>query len=248
LEALIDTHSHLYLDAFADDLDAVMDRAHEAGVEEIIMPAIDLKSIEPALKLCESHSDLFAMVALHPSETAKATDADFEKMASYADHPRVVAIGETGLDYYWDTSFVDRQEYFLRKHIQLAIKEDLPIVFHNRDATDDLIRILTEEKKATSEPEKLRGIFHCFGGPATAAEAILGLGFLVGIGGTLTFKNGGVPGAIAEIPLSSIVLETDAPFLAPVPFRGKRNEPAHVVRVAEKLDFSEIRGRRRDRE
>jgi len=232
---VIDTHSHLYLDAFDDDLDAVLDRAREAGVAEIIMPAIDLNSIEQALKLCEKHPNLYAMVALHPSETKEATDADFETVASYTSHPRVVAIGETGLDYYWDTSFVDRQEYFLRKHIQLAVESDLPIVFHNRDATDDLIRILSEEKECTPDPSRLRGIFHCFGGPASAVEAILGLGFFVGLGGTLTFKNGGVPDAITGIPLTSIVLETDAPFLAPVPYRGKRNEPAHILRVAEKL-------------
>jgi TatD DNase family protein len=232
---LIDTHAHLYLDPFSDDLQSVLDDAERAGVVQIIMPAIDLDSIGKAIDLCEAHENLFAMAAIHPSETKTATDSDFEEMRSFVRHSSVIAIGETGLDYYWDKSFTDRQHYYLRKHIRLAIEEDLPLILHNREASDDLIKILSEEKAASESPGKLRGIFHCFSGPASLGKSILDLGFHVGIGGTLTFKNAGVPDAITDIPLSSIVLETDAPFLAPVPFRGKRNEPSYLRRVVEKL-------------
>jgi TatD DNase family protein len=175
------------------------------------------------------------MAAIHPSETKNASDADFETVASYCARDEIVAVGETGLDYYWDRSFDERQKDFLRRHARLAAETDLPLVLHNREATGDLIRVLKEEKEALDDPARLRGVFHCFGGPAEAVPDVLALGFLVGIGGTLTFKNGGVPEAIADIPIEAIVLETDAPYLAPVPFRGKRNEPAHVRYVAERL-------------
>lgn len=237
---LIDSHAHIYLDAFSEDLEAVIERAQDKGVEKIIMPAIDLDSIRQALDLCDRYSGLYAMAALHPSETKEATDEEFDLVAAYCDDPRVVAIGETGLDYYWDRSFDERQQEFLIRHVQLAIEKNLPLILHNREASDDLVRLLRQEKEKAVEPERLRGIFHCFGGTPEFARQVMDLGFHVGLGGTLTFKNAGVPDAIESIPMERIVLETDAPFLAPVPFRGKRNEPAHVRLVAEKL--AEVKG------
>ena len=142
---LIDTHAHLYLDEFEGDLEAVIDRAREAGVARILLPAIDVPSVHRALRLCERFDGVYAMAALHPTETKEATTTDFDAVASLCDDPRVVAVGETGLDYYWDRSFDDRQQEFLRLHIRLAMDRKLPIVFHNREAFGDLIRIVEEE-------------------------------------------------------------------------------------------------------
>jgi TatD DNase family protein len=236
---LIDTHAHLYLDRFEADRDDVVARAHEAGVGTIVMPAIDVASIHRALALCDRYTDLYAMAALHPSDTKEATETDFAAIEAFCEDPRIVAVGESGLDYYWDRSFDAVQERFFRRHIQLAIRTGLPLILHLRDkqgrddAHRDMVRILREEREAA--PERLRGIFHCFGGPAWLVEASAEIGFLLGIGGTLTFKNSGVAELVREIPLDRIVLETDAPFLAPEPHRGKRNEPAYTALVAERL-------------
>ncbi len=186
------------------------------------------------------------MAGLHPTETRKATEADLAEIEVLCNEPRVIAIGESGLDYYWDQSFIPKQQEVLRFHARLAIETDLPLVLHNRDqqnqsgSSDDLVRILREEQLAAPSGKRLFGVFHCFGGSPQFARAVLEIGFRIGVGGTLTFKNGGVPEAIADVPLDRIVLETDAPFLAPVPFRGKRNEPAYTLLVAEKL--AELRG------
>lgn len=211
-------------------------RAKAAGVETIVMPAIDVASIHDALALCDKHEGLYAMSAIHPSDTKDATDEDFEAVVAFCDDPRIVAVGESGLDYYWDRSFDEKQQDFFRRHIQLAIEKDLPLILHMRDKQGrdevhrDMVRILKEEKA-----ENLRGIFHCFGGPAWLVEEAVSLNFLLGIGGTVTFKNSGVAELVADIPLDRIVLETDAPFLAPVPHRGERNEPAYTRLVAEKV-------------
>ncbi|MEP0547984.1 MAG: TatD family hydrolase [Rhodothermales bacterium] len=244
---LLDTHAHVYLDRFTADLDAVVERARAAGVEAVVLPAIDVPSIHAALDLCARYPGYFyAMAALHPSEVKDATDADFEEVRALCDRPEVVAVGESGLDYYWDRSFNPKQHDYLRRHARLAIDTDLPLVLHNRDqkgseaSSRDLVEILTEERDRHPEGERLRGVFHCFGGPAWLAEAALDLGFHVGLGGTLTFKNGGVPEVIDAVPLERVVLETDAPYLSPEPHRGKRNEPAYVRHVAERL--AEVKG------
>ena len=238
---LIDTHAHLYLDRFDADRDAVLARAREAGVTTILQPAIDVPSIRAALVLCEQYDGLYAMAALHPSETKDATEDHLNAVAALCDDPRVVAVGESGLDYYWDRSFIAKQQEVLRFHARLAIDKGLPLVLHNRDqkgstaSSDALVRILKEEQAAAPAGKHLTGVFHCFGGTPDFAAAVLDLGLYVGIGGTLTFKNGGVPEAIAAVPLERIVLETDAPFLAPVPHRGTRNEPAYTRLIAERL-------------
>lgn len=232
---LIDTHAHLYLDAFADDREAVLDRAREAGVEAIVLPAIDVPSIHAALALCAKHEGLYAMAALHPSETKEATERDLQEVADLCEEEAVVAVGESGLDYYWDRSFDDRQQQFLRAHLQLAAEQDLPLILHNREATADLVRIVGEEREQLDAPGRLRGIFHCFVGSRAEGEAILDLGFHLGLGGILTFKNSTVDEAVAGLPLDRMVVETDAPYLAPEPNRGTRNEPAFVRHVATHL-------------
>ncbi|GIV60360.1 MAG: TatD family hydrolase [Rhodothermaceae bacterium] len=236
---LIDTHAHLYLDRFDEDRDAMLERARAAGVGIILMPAIDVASIHRALRLCETYEGLYAMAALHPSETKTATGEDFAAIAALCDHPKVVAVGESGLDYYWDRSFDERQQAFFRRHIRLAAEKDLPLVLHNRAASEDLVRILREERRALARPERLRGVFHCFEGPAALAEEAAALGFLIGVGGLLVNKKA-VARAVAGAPLSQIVLETDAPYLAPEPHRGRRNEPAYLRLVAERL--AELKG------
>lgn len=235
---LIDTHAHLYLDAFRNDLEAVIERAREAGVERILLPAIDAPSIRAALALCDRFDGLYAMAALHPTETKASSRRDFEEVAALCDDPRIVAVGETGLDYYRDRSFDARQQEFLRWHVQLARDRNLPVVFHNREAFDDLIRIVEEawsEERAPGEADRLRGVFHCFTGTPEEAARIARAGFAVGVGGVLTFKNARLDECVRPIPLDRIVLETDAPWLAPAPHRGKRNEPAYIRLVAERL-------------
>jgi len=232
---LVDTHAHLYLDQFDDDREAVLARARDAGVETIVMPAIDVPSIQQAVDLCTEHEGLYAMAALHPSETEEATDADFEAVKNWCDHPSIVAVGESGLDYYWDRSFDDRQHAFFRRHIRLAIEADLPLVIHNREATDDILAILEEEHERTDHPERMRGILHCYVDPSSVAERAWALGFYVGVGGIMTFSNSEVDESVEDVPLDRIVVETDSPYLAPEPNRGDRNEPAFVRHVADHL-------------
>ena len=240
---LVDTHAHLYLDRFAADRADVLRRAALAGVRAIVMPAITADSLADALALCDAAKEgeprLFAMAGIHPCYVAESEDGDLDRVAAALADPRVVAIGESGLDYYWDDAAAERQQQFLRRHAQLALQTGLPLILHNRDkkgsdrCSEDLMRILAEEVDAHGGP--LRGILHCFAGPAALADQALALGLHLGLGGTLTYKKSGVAEATAHVPLARIVLETDAPYLAPTPNRGKRNEPAYVRHVAEKL-------------
>ncbi len=232
---LIDTHAHLYLDPFDDDREAVLQRARDAGVEIVVMPAIDGPSIQRAVDLCEEYEGLYAMTGLHPSETKGATDEDFSAVTEWCDHPSVVAVGESGLDYYWDRSFDDRQQHFFRRHIRLAIAADLPLVIHNREATDDILDIIEEEREKADRPERMRGILHCYVDPPAVAERAWNLGFYVGVGGIMTFSNSEVDEYVADVPLEHVVVETDSPYLAPEPNRGDRNEPAYVRHVVDTL-------------
>lgn len=242
--ALVDTHVHLYADAYASDRDAVVQRARDAGVTQFVLPAVDVASVAASLALCDRHPGVFAMAGLHPTYLADAApDALTAVEAALADD-RVVAVGETGLDYYWSRDLEEQQRASLRAHAELAATHRLPLSLHNRDkkgsddASRDMVAILRDVR--AQHGDALRGVFHCFGGPAWLAAEVLDLGFHVGLGGTLTFKNAGVPEAIADIPLDRIVLETDGPYLAPTPHRGTRNEPAYVALVAQRL--AEVRG------
>ncbi len=236
---LIDTHVHLYSDAYDADRAEVVDRAQHAGVEVLLLPAVDVASVGAALELGDAYPGVFAMAGLHPTYLA---DADaFERVEQLSLDSRIVAIGETGLDYYWSRERADAQRASLEAHARLAIQRDLPIVLHNRDQAGsddcarDIVRILTEVRASEPGGERLRGVFHCFGGPGWLAQAIRELDFYVGLGGTLTFKRAGVAEAIQDVPLDRIVLETDGPYLAPTPHRGGRNEPSYVPLVARAL-------------
>ena len=237
---LVDTHVHLYLDAYDADRDAVVERARAGGVGVLLQPAVDVASVGAALALCDRYSGVYAMAAVHPSYVAEAApDALAAVEAALAD-PRVVAVGESGLDYYWTREHADRQRDLLRAHARLAAAHDLPLVLHNRDrkgsdeSSQDLVRIL-REVEGEEGGGRLRGVFHCFGGPPWLAADALDLGFHVGVGGTVTFKNAGVAAALRDVPLDRVVLETDGPYLAPAPHRGERNEPAHLPLVARRL-------------
>ena len=232
---LIDTHCHLYHEKFDADRDAVLDRARAAGVGAIVMPAIDVPSIHAALALAHRHADLFVMAALHPTHVPDATDADLLEVEALARDPRVVAVGESGLDRYWSRDHDARQDEVFRVHVRLAAETGKPLVLHTRSAEAAALDVLDAERPRLPRPDALRGIFHCFSGDAAEADRALAHGFLLGLGGTLTFKNGATAAATAHVPLGALVLETDAPFLAPEPHRGQRNEPAYVALVARRL-------------
>ena len=197
----------------------------------MVVIGFDRKTILKAMELTEQHAFIYAVVGWHPVDAIDCTEEDLEWIESLTAHPKVVGIGETGLDYHWDKSPRDIQQEVFRKQIRLAQKVNLPIIIHNRDATADVIRILREE-----EAEKTGGIMHCFGGSVETAKECIDMNFMISLGGPVTFKNAKTPKEVAaEIPLEYLLIETDAPYLAPHPYRGKRNEPAWVILVAEEI-------------
>jgi TatD DNase family protein len=235
---LVDTHCHLDLDRFDEDRDAIVQRAAEYGVTRIIVPAIDLASCDAVLRLTEQHEGVYAAVGVHPNSTAVLLDNWLELIRRYAQHPKVVAIGEIGLDYYWDDSPRSVQHDALRQQLALAADLDLPVIIHNREASADVIRLLaTSPLVGRARP----GVLHSFSGDWQTAQAALDLGFYLGFTGPVTYKKADELRDIAvRTPLDRILVETDAPYLTPHPYRGKRNEPGYVRFVAEKI--AEIRG------
>ncbi|MFC5590918.1 TatD family hydrolase [Sporosarcina soli] len=227
----IDTHVHLNADQFEEDVEAVIQRALDAKLEKMVVVGFDRKTITKAMELAEQYPFVYAVVGWHPVDAIDCTEEDLEWIESLAAHPKVVGIGETGLDYYWDKSPKDVQQELFRKQIRLAQKVKLPVIIHNRDATADVVRILKEE-----EAQITGGIMHCFGGSVETAKECIQMNFMISLGGPVTFKNARTPKEVAtEIPLDHLLIETDAPYLAPHPNRGKRNEPAWVVLVAEEI-------------
>lgn len=228
---LFDTHVHLNAEQFEEDLTEVIARAKEAGVSNMLVVGFDRPTITRAMELIEEYEFLYAAVGWHPVDAIDMTDADLDWIESLAAHPKVVAIGEMGLDYHWDKSPKDIQMEVFRKQIRLAKKVELPIIIHNREATADILTILNEENAA-----EVGGIMHCFSGSAETAKVCLEMNFYISLGGPVTFKNAKKPKEVAaEVPLERLLIETDCPYLAPHPFRGKRNEPAYVKLVAEQI-------------
>lgn len=227
----IDTHVHLNADQYDEDLQEVIDRALEAKVSKMVVIGFDRKTIERAMKLAEDYSFIYAVIGWHPVDAIDCTEEDLQWIEELAAHEKVVGIGETGLDYYWDKSPKDVQQTVFRNQIRLAQKVNLPIIIHNREATEDVLRILQEE-----EAYLTGGIMHCFGGSVETAKQCIDMNFMISLGGPVTFKNAVKPKEVAtEIPLEHLLIETDAPYLAPHPHRGKRNEPALVTLVAEEI-------------
>lgn len=239
---LIDTHCHLDFDSFDADREAVLDRAQRAGVLRVVNPGIDLASSQAAVTLAQVHPSVYAAVGVHPNEAARVWqgEATLQTLRRLAQNPRVVAIGEIGLDYYRDRTPRGLQWTVLRAQLDLAAELSLPVLLHNREATADLLALLREwcaDLRRQGHPLAGRpGIWHAFSGDEQAAQQAIDLGFYLGLGGPLTFKNAPERRQVtAALPLERLVLETDAPFLAPHPYRGRRNEPAYVRLVAETL-------------
>ena len=223
----IDTHAHLDDDRFAADLPAVLARAAAAGVVRVLTIGVDLATSLAAVRLAEAHPMLAAVVGVQPNHAAEAAPGDFEQIARLAGHPKVVAVGETGLDRYWDRApFALQLDHFAR-HLALARDCGKPVVIHCRDAEADVVAVLRAEFAARGP---VAGVMHSFSGDAATAAACVGFGLHVSFAGMLTYKTAGAIRAAAQVvPLDRLLVETDSPYLAPVPVRGKRNEPAHVA-------------------
>ena len=230
---LIDSHCHLDFDAFDDDRDSVVDRSREAGVAAIVVPALDLSNLNAVIALTDHYPGVYAAVGVHPNSTADWDDSWLTQVRLAAQHPKVVAIGEIGLDYYWDNSPAAVQRPAFASQLELAAELDLPVIVHNREASDDVLAALAGSALAGRDRA---GVLHSFSGDWLMAEAVLDLGFYIGITGPVTFKKAeDLRDLAARVPLDRLLIETDAPFLTPHPFRGKRNEPAYVRYMAEAI-------------
>jgi len=228
---IIDTHTHLYLKQFNQDIDDVIKRAINIGVEKFIFPAIDPSYSKQMHDLQSKYSkNIYLMSGLHPVSVKENYKDELGLVVKSLKDHNYVAIGEIGIDLYWDKTFLKQQQDAFEFQIRLAISNDLPIVIHCREGFNEIFEILDAEKH-----EKLRGVFHCFTGTLDQAKRAINLGFKLGIGGVVTFKNGGIDKFINQISIDNIVLETDSPYLSPVPFRGKRNESSYIKYVLSKL-------------
>lgn len=228
---LIDTHAHLYAKAFTNDRAEMIERASAGGVKQFLLPNIDEASIAGMLELETQYpNQCFAMMGLHPCSVKENYQEDLRWVRKWLEKRDFLAIGEIGIDLYWDKTLLAEQKAAFLQQVEWALEFDRPIVIHARESLDILIDLVK-----SVDDVNLRGVFHCFTGDVAQAEAIMELGFYLGVGGVLTFKNGGLDKTMAKISLERVILETDAPYLAPVPYRGKRNESAYIQEVANKL-------------
>ncbi|WP_217517145.1 TatD family hydrolase [Vibrio metschnikovii] len=228
---MIDTHAHVYASEFDHDREQVIQRAIEQGIEHILLPNIDLDSIAPMLATEAAYPDLCrSMMGLHPCYVNADVKQTLEQIEYWFTQREFIAVGEIGIDLYWDKTYQAEQEMAFITQLNWAKNLNLPVVIHTRDSIDQTLALLKQEQNG-----QLRGVFHCFGGTVEQAKAINDLGFHLGLGGVSTFKNGGMDKVIPALDLNYLVLETDCPYLAPVPHRGKRNEPAYTRLVAERI-------------
>ncbi|MEN8230798.1 MAG: TatD family hydrolase [Bacteroidota bacterium] len=226
-----DSHTHLYLDAFKEDRDRMIARAIEAGVNRMFLPNIDSSSIRAMFRLVDAYpSHCFPMIGLHPTSVKENYRDELRTIEQYLDNKQIIAIGESGIDLYWDTAFLAQQEAAFRIQINWARERKLPLVIHARDSFPEIFRILDD-----AGGEDLRGVFHSFTGTGEELNKALSYNFMIGINGIVTFKNSRLEEVVKEIPTDRILLETDAPFLAPVPYRGKRNESSYLLKTAVKI-------------
>jgi TatD DNase family protein len=232
---IIDTHAHLYYDELLSKISDVVKRAEDAGIEKIIVPAVDYNSTLTILELANKYKMIYGLAGIHPTEVQKVNNDELDNIYKLLDDEKIVGIGETGLDYYWDKTYIEKQKDFLRKQIEMAKEKNLPIVLHTRDSVADTIAIIKENLD-----ENLRGQFHCFGGTVNEMNEVVGLNsFYVSYCGNITYKNFKERDVVAATPLEKLLSETDSPFLTPVPNRGKKNEPSNIVYTIKAL--SEIK-------
>lgn len=224
---MIDTHAHIYLKEFSNDFDETMDRAIHAGVEKVYMPNIDHTTIDDMLEIEMSYDHCISMMGLHPCSVKQGFEKELYLVEEWLEKRDFAAVGEIGTDLYWDKTFWSYQQEAFKVQVGFAKKHKLPIVIHCRESIDETIAMVEDLKD-----DGLSGVFHCFTGSLDQANKIISLGFYLGIGGVSTFKNGGMDKLLPEIPLNHLVLETDSPYLAPVPHRGKRNEPSYIGKIA----------------
>ena len=226
-----DTHTHLYSEAFEEDQDTMIQRALDKGVQRFFVPAIDSTYTQSMLDLKSKYPEqVHLMCGLHPTHVKENYLEELAHVKQMLDKENYVAVGEIGMDLYWDKSFKSQQQEAFHTQIHWSIERQLPIAIHCRDAFNEVFEVLEDYKNSS-----LHGIFHCFTGNLEQAQRAVNLKMKLGIGGVVTFKNGKIDKFIDQIPLSQIVLETDAPYLAPVPYRGKRNESSYLIEVAQKL-------------
>ena len=228
---LIDTHCHIYSTEFNADRSAMLSRAESEGITKMLMPAIDATTHDEMFMVeSEFPNNCKSMMGLHPSSVKENYLEELRIVEQWFEKRSFVAVGETGLDFYWDLSFTKQQYEVFQQQIEWALQYDIPLVIHSRNSIDECIELVNKNQKGN-----LKGVFHCFTGTVAQARKIIDLNFYLGIGGVLTFKKSGLDAVMEELDLRQIVLETDAPYLAPVPFRGKRNECSYIKYVAEKL-------------
>lgn len=227
----IDSHAHVYSEKFLKDKADMIERSREAGLVKIYMPNIDHTSIDDMLEMEVDYPDLcIPMMGLHPCSVDKKFEQELYTVENWLSKRHFCAVGEIGTDLYWDKSLFSEQKEAFNIQCDLAIQYDIPVAIHCRESIDETIELV-----AKKQSDELRGVFHCFTGSEAQAEKIIDLGFVLGIGGVATFKNGGLEGVLEKTPLDKLLLETDSPYLAPVPHRGKRNEPAYMPEVARKI-------------
>jgi TatD DNase family protein len=227
---LVDTHAHLDFQQFDADRNQVIERATEAEVKAIISIGIDLATSRKNLALAERYDQVYAAAGIHPHDVAAVQEDDLQQLFELVQHPRVKAIGEVGLDYYRNLSPVELQRRYFRTFLDWSLETGKPLIIHTREAEEDVLRLLRERSRSG-----WRGVFHCFPGDMRLAEQVMELGFFISFTGVITFKNAKMAEVAREAPLDRIMVETDCPYMAPVPHRGKRNEPSYVQHVAQKL-------------
>lgn len=233
---LFDTHCHLMDEQFASDLDETIARARDAGVARMVIPAVDVATARRAIAIADAHAGVYAAVGIHPEAAKDVPAADFDEIERLAAHQNVVAIGEIGLDYYWDAAPRPEQQDVMRRQIEIAKRVSLPIIVHNRESTEDLLALLRE-----ADAQVCGGVMHCFSETIAVAETCMEMGFYISFGGPVTFKKADdVREVAAAVRADRLCVETDSPYLSPHPLRGKRNEPARVRLVAETI--AEVRG------
>jgi len=227
----VDTHTHIYLEEFDTDRNEVIDQAIAAGVRYMLMPNVDSQTIAPMMQLNRQFPmNCLPMMGLHPTSVKENPQAALEEVAEWFDKESFIAVGETGIDLYWDTTYFEQQKQAFRFQIELALKHDLPLVIHSRKSLEEIFQVLLPYKGT-----KLKGVFHCYPGDLVQAEKIIEMGFYLGIGGVVSYKNSEMAKVVEAIGLEHIILETDAPYLPPVPHRGKRNQPSYIPLIAAKI-------------